>query len=732
MKSIRMCAVTAVMALGGTGFAADADAANNLSIKRSQALSGLAIKSKSPATVSPDDLGARRSEQATLAFRAYGRSFNIELERNERLTDDLDLTTKAQLEQRVKLYRGRLAGSSDSWARINQIGDKLSGMIWDGKEIFVIDAAEDIATAANLRPSQRRQPLIYRLKDAVMNAQCALDANGQSLIDYDALVKELKSRAQALPQAQDGIALPAAAKQLSIAVVADTLFVQANSADPQAAVAARMNVVDGIYSGQVGVELRLASVLPLGSNGTLTSTAPSTLLSQFGAYASSGSFTNPGLAHLLTNRDLDGSTVGIAYLRSLCSARYGVGVSQQSNVGTAGAIIIAHEIGHNFGAPHDNQSGSTCATTPSGFIMNPSVSSSSNTFSSCSLSQMAPVIAAAACIGAGTGGGGGGTSGPSISVTPTSAAAGGSVTVNWSGITNASPTNWIGLYAPGASSQAHNGNWMYVSCTQTATITRSSGSCTFPLPSNLTAGTYEMRLHAPASWSMIATSGPLTITGGGGGGTGGPSISVTPTSAAAGGSVTVNWNGITNASPTNWIGLYTPGASSQAHNGNWMYVSCTQTATITRSSGSCTFPLPSNLAAGTYEMRLHAPASWSMIATSGPLTITGGGGGGTGGTTISVTPTTAARGSSVTVSWSGIVSASPTNWIGLYVPGASDQAHNGNWMYVSCSQTASVTRTSGSCAFPLPATLTPGTYEFRMHASSSWTPIATSSALTVQ
>ena len=64
---------------------------------------------------------------------------------------------------------------------------------------------------------------------------------------------------------------------------------------------------------------------------------------------------------------------------------------------TTSALVAAHELGHNFGADHDGEHGSPCASTPAGYLMEPTINGSS-TFSACSLNSMEPVIASAACI----------------------------------------------------------------------------------------------------------------------------------------------------------------------------------------------------------------------------------------------------------------------------------------------------------------------------------------------
>jgi uncharacterized repeat protein (TIGR01451 family) len=332
--------------------------------------------------------GAAPQESQQISITAFGKIFQLELQPNEQLIANLPSAQQDRLRKKIQLFRGQLSGVKNSWVRLSQNGMRVSGMIWDGSEIFILDQSDEIASAMST-PNTEAYPLMYRLKDISWpNAQCALDPKAKPIHDYGALVQELNTLAQALP---------ATARELPLAIVADAQFVQSNRLDPEAAVVARMNVVDGIYTSQVGVHLRIAQIRALQANGNLTATSSSALLDQFGVFATTPGFTNPGLAHLFTGRDLDGNIIGVAYVASLCSARFGIGLSQTTGTGTAGALIVAHEIGHNFGAPHDNQTGSSCATTPNGFIMNPS-SNGSSTFSTCSLQQMQPNVDQAACI----------------------------------------------------------------------------------------------------------------------------------------------------------------------------------------------------------------------------------------------------------------------------------------------------------------------------------------------
>jgi len=90
-------------------------------------------------------------------------------------------------------------------------------------------------------------------------------------------------------------------------------------------------------------------------------------------------------------------------------------------------------------------------------------------------------------------------------------------------------------------------------------------------------------------------------------------LAVNPTSVAAGGTVTATWAGIPSPTSTDWIALYTSGASDTAYLA-WRYT----TGTV---SGNVPFTIPSTVTPGTYELRLFSNNGYTRLAISGLLTV---------------------------------------------------------------------------------------------------------------
>ncbi len=84
--------------------------------------------------------------------------------------------------------------------------------------------------------------------------------------------------------------------------------------------------------------------------------------------------------------------------------------------------------------------------------------------------------------------------------------------------------------------------------------------------------------------------------------------------AGAGGYVDANWSNVSPPSATHWVGVHVPGSAHSAYKA-WRYIT-------NSSSGSVNVTLPTNLALGTYELRLFAAGGgYTLLATSGTFTV---------------------------------------------------------------------------------------------------------------
>lgn len=93
-------------------------------------------------------------------------------------------------------------------------------------------------------------------------------------------------------------------------------------------------------------------------------------------------------------------------------------------------------------------------------------------------------------------------------------------------------------------------------------------------------------------------------------------LSVSPMSVAPGGTGTATWANIPSPTATDWLGLYTSGASDTAYLA-WRYTTGT-------ASGNVPFTIPGTLTPGTYELRLLSNNGFTRLATSNAFTVTPG------------------------------------------------------------------------------------------------------------
>jgi hypothetical protein len=276
-----------------------------------------------------------------------------------------DGMTRPVVPERTRTFRGTVSGIPGSEARFSIRNDSVEGIVLTPNAWYLVEPMRHYDP-----DSPQTEMVVYRTSDIEPQAfgTCAT-ALAEQIGDQIFKVQEMLS-----PQTLE------AGGPISIADIAteaDYEFVSANgnSASANNAILDIMNEVDGIYTAQLSISLQVVYQHTWeAADDPYVSTAPSTMLTEFRNYWSANLNSMPfDLAHMWTGKDMDGSTVGIAYLGVTCNARsYSYGISQGMSASPGKYILTAHEIGHNFGASHTentNPPQTDCSNT----IMNSSV-----------------------------------------------------------------------------------------------------------------------------------------------------------------------------------------------------------------------------------------------------------------------------------------------------------------------------------------------------------------------
>ena len=334
-----------------------------------------------------DDTSGLREAPVALSFEALGRRFDLDLEPNDRI---LAAMPADDAFGGLSVYRGRLVNNPDSWVRIVMSDGMPRGLVWDGSEMYAIEAPGDSAVDIS-------EPAIYRLSDLNIlpgTMSCGtMSVSGNAANIYGSLKGELIEAA-----AQSA----AATSEITVGVLGDAQFTNAKGgqAEAAAAITARFNNIDGYFSEQVGVHIKVDHIEAYTDStdpfdDTLDSRALLDQLSEL--RLQTPDLRSRGLTHLDTGRNMSETTVGVAWRGGLCTDYFSAGLSEGRRGLTTDSLIAAHEIGHNFNAEHDGEEGSPCEAEPQTFIMAPRVNNSEE-FSACSITIMQREAASAQCV----------------------------------------------------------------------------------------------------------------------------------------------------------------------------------------------------------------------------------------------------------------------------------------------------------------------------------------------
>ncbi|MFK7732250.1 MAG: M12 family metallo-peptidase [Pseudomonadales bacterium] len=337
-----------------------------------------------------------------------GHDYQLVLEQNTRLH------SKLRGDSGGRHYTGHLPEVANSWVRISHIDGSWSGLASIAGDTYTL-SGDALRSQAQFNtesaPSTNIHSVLANAVTDMPHKQCATKEPhaAHSVFDdtapvtaHSVFAEPVKLRAdfsQLCASLVDGVCLLA-----EVEFVFDQQF-QSELSDPQATATAIVNMVEGYYEEAFDIVFDVITMEFLTSEVFTTSTDADVLLGgtdamhpiedplSIRALSSSNQLSfeqsRAALLHLVTGRDFDGGTAGIAFTDVLCNGNgFASGTSQLlgsgSNSAAITALIAAHEIGHNFGANHDGVDNS-CAN---GFLMEPSLSQSTEGFSSCSFDEV--------------------------------------------------------------------------------------------------------------------------------------------------------------------------------------------------------------------------------------------------------------------------------------------------------------------------------------------------------
>ncbi len=236
-------------------------------------------------------------------------------------------------------YRGTVAGEPGSDARLLIHERLFLGYVRTSEGVVLIDPAclyEPDAPAGSI--------VAYRDEDVQPEFRGVCGVINE---------RPATARAAELPPTETATAR---LRRVELATDADGEFFQLHGDMSNLLIEGLVNVVDGLYASDLGLKLEIVfqNVFTNAATDPYTTSDAGVLLDQFRAeWNANRTGIGRDVAHLFTGKSLIGSTVGIAYLDTVCNDP---GFAYSLSRATASAAkVLAHEIAHNFGARHDDE-----------------------------------------------------------------------------------------------------------------------------------------------------------------------------------------------------------------------------------------------------------------------------------------------------------------------------------------------------------------------------------------
>ncbi|HEX6188686.1 MAG TPA: zinc-dependent metalloprotease family protein [Pyrinomonadaceae bacterium] len=318
------------------------------------------------------ELAARVRNTGELSLKTPNRNLDIELTPHDLRAPNYraeEVGTDGQLHPvksgPIHTFKGTVRGMEGALARFTVDEKRVEGLILTRSAQYFIEPARKYSSAAG-----SSDYLLYDSSDAI---ESSVSGCGVTLSEaVESQVESIQSRvdpSMSSQQPTDSAAIASTLRVVQLATEADYEHVTKSGGSTQAndEILSIMNQVDGIYNTDLGIGFTIVYQHTWATaNDPYTATSASGTLSEFRSYWNDNKGTVArDLAHLFTARSMN-DYAGYAWIGVVCALpgqSYAVSLVRAWRPVT----IVAHEIGHNFGGTHvDNTSSCEISIMESG------------------------------------------------------------------------------------------------------------------------------------------------------------------------------------------------------------------------------------------------------------------------------------------------------------------------------------------------------------------------------
>ncbi|MEM7232848.1 MAG: zinc-dependent metalloprotease family protein [Planctomycetota bacterium] len=310
-----------------------------------------------------DRLLSKAEGGETITLHGPSRNFEVRVEEHSLRAPGFRVSARSRfgsrdvIAPRTTTFRGVVVGEEeDSVVRLSFGRRGLFGYVQSGEDEIYIEPL-DVQALGSTSSYHKTTDSI----DLNPNGTCAASVDLTHHSDHDHqsshVVGESTANAENI-------------RVMQIAIHADFEYFDTHGTDTTASIEEILNVVDGIFRADLGLALEV-TFMEFYEEDTdpYTSSDALTLLNEMQSHWNQErGDVERDVVHLFTGRELDGTTVGIAFVAEVCDLGGAYGLSQDLTSSAMMPVLVAHEIGHNLGAFHDSSS-----DDPK-FIMNPVLS----------------------------------------------------------------------------------------------------------------------------------------------------------------------------------------------------------------------------------------------------------------------------------------------------------------------------------------------------------------------